>query len=142
VSYSVKTLPRATAFAALVLVLSLALVFGLAGCGGESTATTQSTVTTEAGRTTTTGVSADVGALVGKWYCERLKETLEFTADGKMIWTKSGKAPQTFPFTVQAGVIVFQQPNAADDNSLPFTLSGNTLATMDPKYGRLTYTKQ
>jgi hypothetical protein len=87
-------------------------------------------------------VSADVGALVGKWYCSRLKETIEFSSDGKMIWTKNGKQPVTFTYTVQSGAIVFQQPNAPDDNSLPYTLSGDTLTTMDTKYGRLTYTRQ
>jgi hypothetical protein len=142
VSYSKKALLKATAFAALVVALALGLAFGVTGCGGDSTPTTAKTVTTGPVGPTTTGVSADAAALVGKWYCQRLKETIEFTSDGKMIWTKNGKQAVTFTFAVQAGVIAFQQPNAPDDNNLPYTLSGGTLTTMDPKYGRLTYTKQ
>jgi hypothetical protein len=143
VSYSIKAVLRTTAFAALVVVLALGGLLGVVGCGGDSTPPTARTVTTVEGTgPTTTGFSADAGALVGKWYCERLKETIEFTSDGKMIWTKSGKDPVTFTFTVQAAMIVFQQPNAPDDNSLAYTLSGDTLTVMDTKYGRLTYTKQ
>jgi hypothetical protein len=145
VSYSVRAVSKATISAALVLALCLALILVVAGCGDKSpTTTTLRTGTTQAGGTSTTigGVSADATALVGKWYCERIKETIEFTSDGEMIWTKSGKQPFTFPFTVQAGVIVFTLPNAPVSSSLPFTLSGGTLSTMDPKYGRLTYTKQ
>ncbi len=142
-SYSMKALSKATALAVLVVALALGLVIGVMGCGGDSTPQTARTVTTAAvSGPTTTGASAEAGALVGKWYCERLKETIEFTSDGKMIWTKNGKDPVTFTFTVQAASIVFRQPNAATDNTLPYTLSGDTLTTMDSKYGRLTYTKQ
>jgi hypothetical protein len=143
VSYSVKTTLRATAIAALVVALALVLVFGALGCGGDSTPSTARTVTTTVGGpTTTAGASVDTSALVGKWYCERLKETFEFTADGKMIWTKNGKAPETFTFTVSDGQIEFNQPNAPLPNYLPYTISGDTLTTMDSKYGRLTYTRQ
>ncbi len=91
---------------------------------------------------TTAGQSVDAAELVGKWYCERLREDFEFTADGKMIWTKKGGAPLTFTYTVQEGAIVFTQPNAPMENTLPYTLEGNSLTTVDPKYGRLTYIKQ
>lgn len=142
-SYSMKALSKATALAVLVVALALGLVFGVMGCGGDSTPSTARTVTTAAVTgPSTTGGSAEAVALVGKWYCERLKETIEFSSDGKMIWTKNGKDPVTFTFTVQAATIVFRQPNAAEDNKLSYTLSGDTLTTMDPKYGRLTYTKQ
>lgn len=141
-SNSMKALLKTAAFAALVIALALGLVFGVMGCGGSSTPSTASTVTTQTSGPTTTGVPADTAALVGKWYCQRLKETIEFTSDGKMIWTKNGEAPVTFTFTVQAGAIVFTQPNAPENNNLPYTLGGGTLTTMDAKYGRLTYTKQ
>ena len=139
---SVKALQVSTLCLALVLALSFALALGLSGCGGGSTATTAS-ITTVAGMTTTTaGLSADAAALVGKWYSTRVKETLEFTSDGKLIWTKANGQSETFPFSVESGVIKFTQPNAPEANSLPFTLTGNSLVTMDPKYGRLTYTKE
>jgi hypothetical protein len=144
VSYSVKTLLKATGSVALVLALCLALL-GLVGCGGDdlTTTTLQTGTTLPGGTATTTGdASTDTTVLTGKWYCERIKETFEFSSDGKMIWTKDGQTPQTFPFTVKEGAIVFNQSNAATANNLPFTVSGDSLTTMDPKYGRLTYTKQ
>jgi hypothetical protein len=144
VSYSVKALLRATASVAIVLALCFALVLGLLGCGGDKSSSTtgQSGATVPGGTVTSAGQSAGSAELVGKWYCERLKETLEFTADGKMIWTKDGGAAQTFTYTVNAGSIVFKQPNAPADNSLPFTVAGSTLTTQDTKYGSLTYTKK
>jgi hypothetical protein len=138
VSYSVKALLKATGFAALLVALAVVLMLGVVGCGEDSSATTVAVTT---GAPTTT-LPADVAALVGKWYSEKLKETFEFTGDGNMIWTADGAEPMTFPYSLQAGVIVFQQPGAADDNSLPYTVSGNTLTTTDPKYGTVTYTKQ
>ncbi len=142
-SYSVKTITKVAASVALVLALCFVLALGLVGCGDDDSTSTSKPATTVPSVTATTGGPAGIPAeLVGKWYCERLKETIEFTADGKMIWTKRDGAPQTFTYTVQEGSIVFNQPNAPMENTLPFTLEGNSLTTVDPKYGRLTYAKQ
>jgi hypothetical protein len=140
VSYSVKAL-RGTASVALVLAVCVLLALGLVGCGGDSTTTTQKTVTTVVG-VTTTSTSADAAALVGKWYNKKLKETLEFTSDGKMIWTGYNMKAQSWPFTVAEGAVVFTQPNDYRAKSIPFVVRGDTLTTQDPKYGELTYTRQ
>ena len=149
-SKSVKAMIKMTGSIVLCLVLGLALVGGLVGCGDEeSTTTTLETDATEAGGDATeaggdgaTSGSADAGDLVGKWYSAELDETLEFTADGKMTWTRAGEGAPAFDYQVEMGAIVFTQLGAPEDNTLPYTLEGSTLTTEDPEYGTVTYTKQ
>ena len=155
-SNSVKaTLKMAAAFV-LCLALGLALMWGVVGCGDEDS-TSATTVQTDAtgadGTDSTAGGdgdgadgdstdAADAGDLVGKWYSDELEETLEFSDEGTMTWTEDGGEPLTFDYKVEAGVIVFTQPNAPTDNNLPFSIEGDTLTTEDIKYGTVTYTKQ
>jgi hypothetical protein len=135
----------------LCLVFGLALVWGVAGCGddGSTSGTTVQTDTTAGGTDTTAGGtdttaggSAESSDLVGKWYSAEMKETLEFTADGQMIWTKDGGEAQTFTYKVEMGALVFTQLAAPEDNTMAFSLAGDKLTTEDRKYGAVTYTKQ
>ncbi len=152
---------KLTGMVVLCLVFAFVLAWGVVGCGddGSKSDTTVQTDTTTGGGTDTTasgtdtttgggtdtteaGGSEEPGDLVGKWYSEQLKETLEFTADGKMVWTKDGGEPSTFTYEVKMGAVVFTQPSAPEDNTMPYSIAGSTLTVEDAKYGTVTYTRQ
>jgi hypothetical protein len=145
VSYSLKSLLRMVGLGALVLGLCLALVLGLAGCGddGKGTATTVGVTVTDAVGSTVTSVAvkADATALIGKWQSASAGETLEFAAEGKMIWTGKGKDPSPLTYAVERDTIVIQIEATKNPRSLQFSIAGDTLTTQNAKDESVTYTR-
>lgn len=136
-SNSFKALFRATGFAVLAVVLASAMVLGLAACNGDDDNDVSTTVSTAG----VTGGDA-ASSVVGKWYCEKIDETLEFTSGGKVLLTSKGEElADVLTYTVSGGQIIVRIMATDEPRTIEYTLDGNTLTTVDPKYGTLTYTK-
>ena len=143
-SYSFKVLLKTVGLSALVLGLGLALVLGTSACGCDDDGTDPGDgfVTTTSATGPDTTDSVDVSALVGKWYCEQVEETLEFTSGGKVVLTSKGKElADVLTYTVDSDQIVVTIAATEEPRIMPYTLSGDTLTIVDPKYGDLTYEK-
>jgi hypothetical protein len=142
VSYSLKSLLKMVGFGGLVLGLCLSLAAGLAGCGngGKSTTTTLVT-TTEPGTPSSVDGSGVPVALIGKWQSASLGETLEFTGDGKLIWTGKGKDPNQLTYTVEGDTIAIHIEATKQPRTLQFSIVGGALTTTDASSESVTYTR-
>ncbi len=128
----------------LTAALCLVAVLGLVACGGDNTTGTTSEVTstaaqgadTTAGETVTSeAVAAIDEALVGKWHSTQTGETLEFTADGKMIVTAAdgATAPIEFTYKVQGANVIYGP--AGFEQTSPYSIDGDVLTMVNPDVG-------
>jgi hypothetical protein len=151
VSDPFRVLLRVAGSTVLALVLCFGLILGLTGCGDDKDDTGGiTTVSTAAGDgspvTSDSGMGSqsegiDAG-LLGKWYCESLGETLEFTADAEMIWTMKGEDPSTvLTYSVEDSTIVVSILATEGTGDLPYSIEGGVLTIEDPELGSLTYTR-
>ena len=150
-SDSLRVMLRVAASTVLALALCLALVLGAIGCGDDKDDAGDTTTTSAGagdGTSTTGGSGVDSqadgldSALLGEWYCEELDETLEFTADGEMIWTEEGEeSSPVITYSVDDGMIAVSIEATEDVRYLPYSIVGGVLTIEDSKQGSLTYTR-
>ena len=148
-SDSLRVMLRVAASTVLALALCLGLVLGVTGCGDdEDDAGVTTTTSADAGdgtsATDSSGVDSQTGAaLIGEWYCEELDETLEFTADGEMIWTRDGEEPSTvISYAIENGEIAVSIEATEGAGYLPYSIEGGVLTIEDPELGPITYTRE
>jgi hypothetical protein len=156
VSDSVRPVLRVAGTTFLTLALGCALVLGLAACGGGATDTTAGVALTEVDGTPVTADGAPVTAegtatseavgpidqaLVGKWYLESTAETLEFTADGRMVVTsdvEEGTVEYTYTADGQTAVII----DGMDRFTRTYSIDGKALTMTDSEAGEsVTYAR-
>jgi len=134
---------KVAGLAVLVVALALGLALGLAGCGDKDseTETTGSVVTTATGGSDTTGATGTDNALIGKWHSDAMGETIEFTADGKMIVSPQGEEDMIFSYSAEAGTITLTLEATEGSGTVPYSIDGDTLTIEDPEAGPTAYTR-
>ena len=150
-SDSLRVMLRVAASTVLALALCLGLVLGVTGCGDDKddagdTSTTSAGAGDGTSATDGSGVDSQTdgvdSALIGEWYCEELDETLEFKADGEMIWTEEGEEPSTvITYRIDDDMIAVSIEATEDVRYLPYSIEGGVLTIEDSKQGSLTYTR-
>ena len=71
-----------------------------------------------------------------------MDETLEFKADGEMIWTEEGEEPSTvITYSIDDDMIAVSIEATEDVRYLPYSIEGGVLTIEDSKLGSLTYTR-
>ena len=150
-SDSLRVMLRVAASTVLALALCLGLVLGVTGCGDDKDDAGDTSITSVGagdGTSVTDGSGVDSqtdgvdSALIGEWYCEELDETLEFKADGEMIWTEEGEEPSTvITYSIDDDMIAVSIEATEDVRYLPYSIEGGVLTIEDSKQGSLTYTR-
>jgi hypothetical protein len=142
VSKSVKGIGKAAGIA-IVAMLCFALLLGVVACGGEKTTETTVEVTTTAveqtettvAETMTSTVSGSIDeALLGKWFSEETGETLEFTAEGKMLVTSEAQEG-VVEFVYSADGTTATVSDGANEFPTAYSVEGDTLTMTDPEVG-------
>jgi hypothetical protein len=134
-------LSRAGKTLVLVSALCLACAPILAACGEEGTAvdttagtapSVEETVTSLEGTETTAAAAEGVDAsLVGTWHSDQTGETMEFTADGRLIVTSSGGAVTEMEYTADGSNISYLIAGAVVYTGT-YSVDGDVLSQVDP----------